>query len=76
MEILEKEIEKKGNILELQKRLQNEIGKFCKEKDFKISYTELNAVLIKLLHNNNEYELKGLIEEAQKEEGKNNFKEI
>lgn len=70
MEITEKEIEKKGNILELQKRLQSEIGKFCEEKDFKISYIELNAVLIKLLHNNNEYELKGLIEEEQKEKDK------
>jgi hypothetical protein len=62
----EESIEVKTNVLKLENLLNQAIGKFCEEQEYKATYVEIDAALMNILKKNNEYQLRGLVEQKEK----------
>ena len=59
--ISKKQKESKSTQLKLTCELYEVINKFSKDSDYNLTYEEINAVLIKLLNDNIQYQLKEVL---------------
>lgn len=63
MEINERELVAKGRINKISFAIQTAIDEICKEENFEITYTEINAAILEVMSSNNSYELRELRKE-------------